>query len=681
RVLFQTPFNGKMLVSVERGRVYNYRYLDVVDNVASMEIPLTDEYLPTVYVSAVLFRKVKDSDIPLMAGHGFAPIMVERLSNRLEVGITAPKKIRPKTTQTVTVSAGREKDVFITLAAVDEGICQVKNYETPDPYEHFYARRALETETYDFFRDLIPEPQKSHRGSSTGGGEAELALRVNPLGVTRFKPVALWSGIVRTNASGTADISLDVPDFSGELRLMAIAYKDNRFGSAEAAMAVSDPVVITPALPRFLSPNDSVSMAVTAFNTTGKPVTLTLSVETSGPVVVLQKRASLSLGPNEERSVDVPLRVTGEIGQAQVTVKTEAFGETLISAMEIPVRPTSPYVAETVAGFVDGGSQVAHRIPDDWLPYGREAYIALSPYPVANFAGKLKGLIGYPHGCLEQTVSRAFPQIYLRDLASVLDPSILHSGSPAYFVNEAITKVTTMQMFDGGFLYWPGGGEANNWSTVYATHFLLEAKKAGYAVPEGVLGSALDAIARIARGKATEDYYSHRGERTVVRRIADKSCIYALYVLALARKPERSVMNFYRTTPDLLTTDTRYLLAGAFSLSGDRGTYQALLPAGFEIEQAERTSGRNFDSPIRADAIVLNVLLETDLNNPGIPRYLDYLSKAYRARAWYSTQDNAFTLLAFGKAARVASATRVEGIVSVGDEDHPYEGGNASIPV
>jgi uncharacterized protein YfaS (alpha-2-macroglobulin family) len=676
RVLFQTPFDGRLLVTVERNSVYSYRYLDVVDNAASLEIPVTEEFLPTVYIGAVLFRKIRESDIPLMAGHGFAPLLVERASNRLDVRIAAPGKIRPGTSQKVTVSVGNEKDVCVTLAAVDEGICQVKNYETPDPYAHFYARRALETETYDFFRDLIPEPRAK---SSTGGGAAEMALRVNPLGVMRFKPVALWSGILRTDASGDAEVALDIPQFNGELRLMAVAYKENRFGSATRPMTVSDPVVITPALPRFLSPGDSLTMAITAFNTTGDPVALTFSVETSGPVEADRSR-SLSLGPNEERSVDLRLRARAEIGPATVVVKTKAFGETLASATELSVRPVSPYVADVVTGFIDGGRSVEHAVPDLLLPYGREAYVSLSPFPVVNFARELKALIGYPHGCLEQIVSRAFPQVYLRDLAAVLDPGILEKGSPTYFVNEAIRKLVSMQMYDGGFLYWPGGGEANNWSTVYATHFLLEAKKAGYAVPGSVLDPALRAVAGIARSKATQDSYSRTGQRTVVRRIADKSCIYALYVLALSGNPERSVMNFYRRDPGLLTLDTRYLLGGAFSLSGDRGAYRELIPSQFALETAERTSGGNFDSPIRSNAIVLNVLLETDLNNPGIPRYLDYLSRAYGSRTWYSTQDNAFTLLAFGKAARVASGANVTGTVSVGETRHTYEGGDWSLP-
>jgi len=678
KVLFQTPFNGKMLVTVERNQVFSYQYVDVSNNAASVEIPIEEEYLPNVYVSAVLFRKMTDLNIPLMAGHGFAPLLVERQSNKLDVVINAPEKIRPKTKQTVTVRAGKEPDIFVTLAAVDEGICQVKNYKTPDPYGYFYAKKALETETFDFFKDLIPEPLKS----SPGGSDEGIGRRVNPLGVKRFKPVALWSGIVKTNSAGEVNVVLDVPEFSGELRLMALAYKNNRFGATQRGMKVADPVVITPALPRFLCPNDSIAMPITAFNTTDKPVKLTFHIETSGGIIALATSASLELGANQESFVTIPLSTANQIGKAVVKVKTTAFGEQLESTTELPIRPNAPYATEAITSVIEGGSTASHDIPDVYLPSGRRAFITLSPFPVANFAKELHYLVGYPYGCLEQTVSKAFPQVYLRDIAAMLDPSILNSGSPTYFVNEAITKITAMQLADGSFSYWPGGSGSNPWTTVYATHFLLEAKKAGYAVQDATLKLALDALTQLARSKRTEDYYSYGpGQRILVRRIADKSSVYALYVLALGGMPEKSVMNFYRTDRGLLTGDTQYLLAGAFALIGDRRTYLELLPPQFVTEEAQRQTGYNFDSPIRANALILNILLDTDVDNPNISRYMDYLSRAYRASAWYSTQDDAFTLLAFGKAARMASATKVTGKVVVGSKEYGYQGGNQKLDI
>ncbi len=175
------------------------------------------------------------------------------------------------------------------------------------------------------------------------------------------------------------------------------------------------------------------------------------------------------------------------------------------------------------------------------------------------------------------------------------------------------------------------------------------------------------------------DYYVYSNHKTEIIRIADKSSVYALYVLALAGQPELSIMNFYRTAPALLTTDTRYLLAGSFALSGDRKSFLDLLPAQFVIEDPLRTSGVWFDSPIRANAIVLNVLLETDPSNANIPRYMDYLSKSYEAHEWYSTQDDAFTLLAFGKAARRAGSGKFDGTINIAGSTQQYSGGNQKV--
>lgn len=678
RILFQTPFSGTMLVSIERNKVFTYKYLEVEKNSASMEFRVGDEHLPNVYVSAVLFRKIKDLNIPLLAGHGFMPLMVNKPENNLNVSISAPEKIRPRTKQKITVSIAGGNDVFFTLAAVDEGILQIKNYGTPNPHKYFYAKKSLQTITYDFFRDLIPEPK---RKSSAGGGEDELTQRAGIPLATRFKPVALWSGILKTNSRGNADVTLDIPEFNGELRLMAVAYKGDRFGSDQRPMKVADPIIITPALPRFLTPNDIITMPITAFNTTDKNVNLNFEIKTEGGITAMQQSASLEVGGNQERYISVILKTSDVVGKAVVRVKTKAFGDNYESTTEIPVRPASGYVIESINGYVEAGKSITQTIPDIFFPYGQRGHVFVSPFPVANFAKELKHLIGYPHGCIEQTTSKAFPQIYLRDIALLMDPSILEKGSPSYFVNEAITKIIGMQMSNGAFSYWPGGDYANDWSTVYASHFLVEAKKAGYAVPDQTIAAACQAMRNIARAKTTYDYTYYEKNKIAVKRIADKSTLYALYVLALAGKPEKSIMNYFRTSAALLTTDTRYLLGGAFALSGDRKAYLDIIPSQFSSEEPKRTSGYCYDSQIRANALILNILLETDPNNPNIVRYMDYLSQAYKRDYWYSTQDNAFTLLGFGKMARRAGSANLKGTITIGSKQYAYSGGNKKFQI
>ena len=611
----------------------------------------------------------------------FVPLFVERGSDRLQVTISAPQKIRPRTTQTVTVTVQGGKNAAVTLAAVDEGILQLKNYKTPDPYGFFYARKALGTETFDFFKALLPEPG-APGGSSTGGSDAELGRRLNPLSVQRVKPVAFWSGIRHTNGAGEVQVQLEVPDFNGEIRLMAVAYTGDRFGSAEQPMTASDPYVVTPALPRFLSPGDSIAVAVTAHNTTASAAALRFDLSGVGSIRVVSRPGPLTVPAGQEAYVLAGLRVEERPGKATVTLKTTTPDGALESSTDLPVRPASPYVVDAQTGIVEAGTPVTVQVPDVYMKEGRKGYITVSPFPVANFAGRLKDLLGYPHGCLEQIVSKAFPQLYLRDIAAVLAPQgqagaaqAALGGSPSYNVNEALSVAASLQTPDGSFLYWPGGSFSNAWTTVYATHFLVEARKAGYTVPDGMYRQALGAVQAVARGRKTADYAFWQEGRTVVRRIAEKATVYALYVLTLAGSPDRAVMDFYRGDRNLLTGDTRAMLAAACALAGDRRGFTELMPAAFAAEEPVRKTGDDFDSPVRANAIILNMLLDTDLNNMNIPRYMDYLSRRYAADRWFSTQDDAFTLLAFGKAARMAAAAKLSGTVRAGGRDYAYRGG------
>ena len=342
-----------------------------------MDVEVEDDFLPNVYVARCCSGRSTTRNIPLMAGHGFAPLMVEKTSNKLAVTITAPDKIRPKTRQTVTVNAGGEKDVYVTLAAVDEGICQVKNYKTPDPYGYFYAKKALETETFDFFKHLIPEPEKAARSSPGGGDDAAMAKRVNPLGVQRFKPLALWSGILRTGtAGGRLNVPLDIPEFSGELRLMALAYKGDRFGSAQQAMKVADPVVITPALPRFLSPGDSVLSCRSRRSTRQRSRgSLSLEIVTSGGLVAATRTAALKVVRTRSGSCDVPLRATTRSARQRSPCGPSHSVRSLESVTETPRPPAAPFAAEAITGFVEGGCSVSHDVTDAFFRAGRQAYL------------------------------------------------------------------------------------------------------------------------------------------------------------------------------------------------------------------------------------------------------------------------------------------------------------------
>ncbi|RYY65194.1 MAG: alpha-2-macroglobulin family protein, partial [Chitinophagaceae bacterium] len=406
RVLFKAPFSGRMLVTVERDGVLSYRYLDVTQRSASMDLKLEAAHVPNVYITATLFKPHEVSDIPLTVAHGFRSVAVEEPGRHMDVRIEASKTSRSNRRQTVRVKAAPGS--YVTLAAVDNGVLQITDFKTPDPYGYYYQKRALEVQGYDLYPLLFPELRA--RLSSTGGdGGNDMNKRVNPMPAKRVKILSYWSGIRRTDGSGWADFTFDVPQFSGQVRLMALTAIGDRFGSAESTMQVADPVVLSTALPRFLSPGDTAYVPLTITNTTSRSSTGTASLQVSGPLQVAGAASqSLTLAPNSEARVQFRVVAT-TLGVGKVTSRVEALGETFTEAIEISARPPSTLQQRSGSGSVTGGARQRIDIPEaDFLQGSSNYQLLVSRSPVVELADQLRWLIQYPYGCTEQTVSSAF---------------------------------------------------------------------------------------------------------------------------------------------------------------------------------------------------------------------------------------------------------------------------------
>ena len=571
------------------------------------------------------------------------------------------------------------------MAVVDEGILQLKNFKTPDPHGFYYQKRALEVGSHDLYALLYPE--LSLRSSSSVGGDGyDLERRVNPLSNGRVKLVALWSGILETGLDGEAEFTIDVPQFSGDLRVMAVAYKDNAFGSANSSMKVADPIVISTGVPRFLSPGDQVELPVNLSNTTKIPATVTARLNLTGPLtadsVATQK---LTIQPGREsraifRISAGPRSAKQTIGPGAITITVNGLNETFTEKTEITVRPAASLQKTTQSGAVAGGKTQTLTLAgaDRFLLGTSRASLTLSRSPVMQYGRELSYLLGYPHGCIEQTISKAFPQLYFADLTKQISANtyFVRAGesdlNPATNIRQAIQKIEGLQAQNGGFSMWSGQAETDTWASAYAVHFLTEAQEAGYEVRGSVLSSAIDFLTTYTNNPATENAVSfdESGRRTV-KKVASRTSIYALYALAVAGKPNRSAMNYYKQNAGSLTPDSRYLLASAFYRVGDTRSFAALLPKQFIDNTTDRQTGGSYASPIRNLALILDALVDTDRDNLQIPTLARQLSGALKQTSYVNTQEAAFAFLALGKLARqtagsTATATLTAGGKSLG---------------
>ncbi|GAB3733341.1 alpha-2-macroglobulin family protein [Spirosoma lituiforme] len=668
KVLFKAPFDGKLLVTVERNRVIEQRWLTTNNKSTEWSFAVGTDHLPNVYITATLIRAIDGTNLPLTVAHGFAPVSVQDPGTKLPVTITAVGQSRSKTKQTIRIKTAANAQV--TVAVVDEGILQVKNFKTPDPYGFFYQKRALEVDSHDLYALLYPELSLTSR-SSVGGDGYDLERRVNPLSNGRVRLVALWSGILETGSDGKADFSVDIPQFSGDLRVMAVAYKDNAFGSANTNMKVVDPIVISTGVPRFLAPGDNLELPVNLSNTTKQSATVTARLSLTGPLatdsVSTQK---LTIQPGRESRALFRVAAKQAIGAGAITITVNGLNKTFTEKTEITIRPAASLQKTTLSGVVATGSTQSLQLASGFLPGTAQASVTLSRSPVMQYGRELSYLLGYPHGCLEQTISKAFPQLYFADLSKQLSAStyFVRAGdsdlNPASTVRQAIQQVESLQIQNGGFSMWPGmiadgsqtgASTVDPWATAYAVHFLAEAQEAGYEVRSSVLSSAIDYLTTITNSPATENSVTvNEGQfnSRTVKQVASRTGIYALYALAVAGKPNRSAMNYYKQNLASLTTDSRYLLASSFFRIGDTRSYAALLPKQFSDNTTGRQTGGSYASPLRNLALTLDALVDTDRDNSQIPVLARQLTAALKQSTYLNTQEAAFSFLALGKLAK-----------------------------
>jgi len=657
-IQIRSPFAGKLILTVERDGILDQRIIRMQENTATITLPVREEYKPNVYVVGSLIRSNRSLEIhaPVRA-YGAYPLTVDCSDQRLTVDLGVPDHVNPRSGLEVSVkTTGGSGRTYLTVAAVDEGILQITDFATPDPFGYYYRKRRLSVETYDIYSLILPEMERSESKSSASGGRAEERARhLMPVALRRVKPVALWSGMVRTDQQGRARVELKVPQFQGSLRVMAVAFDGASYGSASKNVTVSDPIVLTPTFPRFIAGKDSFDIPVNVYNGTDKQGQVTVELSVDGPVEILSpKSQTVEVPVKRERVVKFTCRAADRMGALHFRLDASGLGSSTRHDVDVPLRPASPLVTEVGAGRIDDDGKESFKIDPDWIEGTTRLQISLSPFAMVSFGHSLRFLLRYPHGCVEQTTSRIFPLLYFSDIARVAEPSLFKDRSADYFIREGITKLRSMQMGNGAFSYWPGGSYESEWGSIYATHFLAEAQRAGYQVPDRVTDRAARRLKKMVKQKLDSRTRRYQLERQA----------YALYVLALMGKPEKSSMNYMRQAElKDMSSWAQTLLAGAFALSGDLNTAASMITFEIGPSQSPSETGGNFNSSTRENAILLDVLSEIDPEHPSIPLLVQAIADRLKGHTHYSTQGTAFGFMALGKSLRAAKKADYQGEV------------------
>lgn len=649
----QAPFSGKLLLTWEGHDLTRHQTYDLMGNTTTLSIPVTEEDLPNVYLVGVLIRSAKslEKNAPAMAV-GAVPLMVDSSARKMEISLQAPETIRSNAPLQVDfqIEGAKGKGQW-TLAAVDEGILQITGYETPNPLDYFFTKRRLEVSTYDIYADLLPELQGTGIPLKVGGDEGRLKS-LNPVSVRRVKPVALWSGLVETDEKGHGQVTVQVPEFNGKLRLMAIASQKENFGSTDASVVVRDPVVITPQIPRFLAPGDEIAVPVAVYNGTGAAGKAKVTLEVTGDLKILNGNVQTADIPKEkEQYVEFRVKAGPKIGKTEFVFRARIGAEGAESHTEVPLRPVAPSLTVSGSGTLKPGVPAVIDLPGRFMAGYHKAFVEFSSLPQLEWMGSLQYLLQYPHGCVEQVTSKIFPLLYFKDLAVRSFPEFFQDTSIDYFVTEGISRIEALQRKDSGFSYWPNSlpERAYTWTSLYACHFLAEAAQKGYNIQADTLDECESYLKIVVR--ADQDWFK-QGYSSPVYALENK--VYAALVLALMGRGDRNHLLYLKEAEGAnLSSFSRYQLAEAFAVMGDKVNALELLPVKRQPVTGAPESGGNFNSPNKSKAIILDALNTLNPESADIPVLIRELTEERGKKGMNgvlgNTQENAYVLLALGK--------------------------------
>jgi hypothetical protein len=634
-VTFPSTKGSRAIISIENGvRVLSLTEHTCEDKQTTVRLDVTKDMQPNAYVYITLLQPhgITKNDLPIRL-YGVVPFTVTSPESHLTPVIQSPAELKPDASYTISVSEKNGKEMAYTLAIVDEGLLDLTRFRTPEPWKAFNAREALGVNTWDLYNYVVGAyGGRIEQLFSIGGDDA---LNKGPKAiVNRFKPVVRFDGPFLLKKGKTARHTYQMPNYNGRVKIMVVAGNGEAYGHADKSVMVRKPVMLLGTLPRVIGVGEEMVVPATVFATEDGVGAVNVSIACSSNMeVVGEATRSLSFERKGDQQASFRIRVKKNPGIGKVTITATGKGDKSVYETELEIRTVRRPQVKVTAATLEAGKSWKETVAMPGATGTNQLTLEVSDIAPVNVSSRLSYLLGYPHGCLEQITSKGFPQLYI---SSFTDLPLQQAKSTEEAVKEVIRRLRSYQTVDGAFAYWPGGTSSNGWGTVYATHFLLEASKKGYLVPEAMKQSVLNNLRRVARNwKPATSYYMDSEEATQA---------YRLYVLALAGSPEMGAMNRLKEMKDL-TSMSRWSLASAYALVGREDVAQDLISKTTALPSGYSEYDETFGSDVRDQSIQLMTLCLLDKGKEAAT-LVEELSKQLSSDDWLSTQSTAFALVA-----------------------------------
>ena len=641
---------GRALVSIENGSSVLHREWIEVTNEGDTKytFEITPEMAPNVYLHISLLQPHAQTinDLPIRM-YGIAPVFVTNRQTVLQPQIQMPEVLRPETDFNVTVSEKSGKPMTYTLAIVDDGLLDLTNFKTPDPWNEFYSREALGIRTWDMYDNVLGASAGAYSSLFSVGGDA--TLKPADAKANRFKPVVKFIGPFYLEKGRQQTHTLKLPMYVGSVRAMVVAGQDGAYGNAEKTAFVRTPLMLLSTLPRVLSIQEEITVPVNVFAMEKQVKNVTVSLQASGGGVQIEgsHQQSLTFNRPGDQLVFFTLKTGNKTGKATIKLTASGGGQQTKETIEIEVRNPNPIVTLRSSEWIETGQNKELSYQLGSLSANNLIKLEVSRIPSVDISRRFDFLYNYQHHCTEQLTSKALPLLFIAQFKTI---DTREAEKIKANVQEAIRQIYARQLPNGGFVYWPGNAVADEWISSYTGMFLTLAQEKGYAVHANVLNK----WKRFQRA-AAQNWRMPQEANNWQQWQSELQQAFRLYTLALAGAPEYGAMNRMKEQPGL-SIQAKWRLAAAYALTGK------MKPAEELVYNAETTvitySSMNqiYGSSDRDEAMILETLLLMNRERDALQQ-AKVVSKNLSQENWFSTQSTAFALMAMGRLAEKLSGS------------------------
>lgn len=660
------PHGGQALITVEGDSTLWVKRMAMPAEGATVAIPIDASWQRhDLYVNVLVLRPGSEGDrVTPARALGLAPLPLERTSRALQVAVEAPAEMRPEQDMQVRVKVPQAagKEALLTLSAVDVGILNITNFVTPNPFIYFFGQLRYGADLHDIYGRLIEKMAGKKGRLRFGGDAAPKTTRGLP---KKVRLVDLFSGPLYLDANGEAIINLPVPDFNGSLRLMAVAATADSYGSAETEVVVRAPLVAELSAPRFLSVGDEATIALDLHNLSGGPATLAVYLPPVEGLRIHNPERRFSLADQEKAILRFNIEADAQfMGLADLRVQVEGQSGAGLLNLErqfgLQVQPLTPeqqfrqsYRLQPGAGQNIRSSELA--VLGKLIPMSVQAHLNLSAKPPLDVRGAVQGLLSYPYGCAEQTVSTAYPHLYIdenqaRSLG--LKPYTLAERSA--MLGKAISRLAAYQAATGGYSMW-GGGQREYWLSAYVGNFLQDARERGFEVPMDMQKKTMDFLLKELQGgiagvsgkparTGSDDFwydslYAGDGRFGVLA--------YGGYVLAReSRAPLSTLRQLFELRASAHSGLSLVQLGLALRLMGDEAKGDIAIAEGLQKPRLDSYWWGDYGSALRDAALSYALLTRHQMQAPNMENLLVLVAGHLQQERWLSTQEKMAVFLA-----------------------------------